>query len=83
MSPRKCINFDKRFSRGCAQARISMLQPRYFCGASLRVILNAQLGENVSAKFTRVESSTLGAYRANLSVTLENTCLRTWQTLLQ
>jgi len=41
-----------------------------FFRASPRVILNAQLGENVSAKFTRVGSNTLGAYRANLSASM-------------
>jgi len=47
-------------------AAASMFLPRF----SACIILNAQLEENLSAKFTRVGSSTLGAYRANLSASM-------------
>lgn len=46
----------------------SMLQPRDSFSTFQRVILNVQLRETVSAKFTRVESDTLGAYRAKTRI---------------
>lgn len=46
----------------------SMLQPRDSFSTFQRVILKVQLRENASAKFTRVECDTLGAYRAKTRI---------------